>query len=288
MTTVAKGQPKSQHVAKIQRSLNEILYANLLEDGDFGPSTEKVLQDWQLLHGYEPNGLYTDTTERVLDTYIDKRFLKEKDFADAAFELGCPIAHIKAVTKVESRGEGFLASGRNVILFERHIFFRELNKILAKEPETLKALAERLKVGGGDLLTSVKIRLAQDQPSIYNPKTGGYEGTVNGVEREYERYLKAEDINPRAAALSVSYGMFQIMGFNYHLMAGYATVEDMVENFAESERNQLMGFCKFVKSSPGLLKAIRTGDWLTFALQYNGKAQKGYDIKLAAAVKTFL
>jgi hypothetical protein len=293
MSTIVKGAPHNVDVAKMQRSLNEIIYSNLREDGDFGDNTEKALQDWQLLHGYEPTGVYDGDTKRVLDTYIEKRFLKEQDFADAASELDCPVAHVKAVTKVESKGSGFLLSGRNVILFERHIFYSQLNKALKAEASLASDLAKKFniktdKLDQAGIIKAVQLYLLDKYDNIYNSKTGGYKGTVAGVEHEWERYKLADDIHPRCAAMSASYGLFQIMGFNYHLLVGYETVDDMIDAFNESEKNQLLGFCKFVKATPAMLKAIRTGDWLKFALLYNGPAQKGYDVKIAKAVKDFI
>lgn len=286
MTDASIASLNKPYIAKIQRSLNEILYSNLVEDGEFGSQTVKVLQDWQLAHGYEPTGKYENETQRVLDKYIDIRFLKEQDFVDASKVLSCPITHVKAVTKIESKGEGFLLSGRNVILFERHIFYSQLNKILRNKPELVKSLAQQFKLKD-ESFASLQQHLIVNYPNIYNPKTGGYKGTVNGVEYEWERFQQAFSINAQAAALSASYGLFQIMGFNYHLIAGYTSAEDMVDAFAESEKNQLMAFCKFIQASSGLLKAIRNGDWLTFAILYNGPSQKGYDKKLASAVKSF-
>ena len=48
--------------------------------------------------------------------------LTEADYAAAAGRLGCSVAAIKAVAKVESKGSGFLPSGEPRILFERHVF----------------------------------------------------------------------------------------------------------------------------------------------------------------------
>ena len=282
MTTTSK----DPYIVKIQRSLNEILYSNLVEDGEFGSKTVQALQDWQIAHGYEPTGRYENETKVVLDKYIDIRFLKEQDFVEAANKLSCKVSHIKAVTKIESKGEGFLTTGRNVILFERHIFYTQLNKILKRDQSVVSELAKRFKLVN-QTFEAVQQYLITNHSNIYNPKTGGYKGTVNGVEHEWTRFQEASDVNPQAAALSASYGLFQIMGFNYHIITGYNSAEDMIDAFSESEKNQLMAFCKFVQASNGLLKAIRSGDWLSFALLYNGPAQKGYDTKLAQAVKSF-
>ena len=48
--------------------------------------------------------------------------ISEGDYQAAAQSLGCEVAAIKAVASVESRGRGFLPSGRPKILFESHVF----------------------------------------------------------------------------------------------------------------------------------------------------------------------
>jgi hypothetical protein len=41
--------------------------------------------------------------------------------------LGCEVAAIKAVTEVEGAGQGMLANGKPRILFEPHIFWKQLS-----------------------------------------------------------------------------------------------------------------------------------------------------------------
>ena len=53
-----------------------------------------------------------------------KPTLTEKDYRDAAFQLGCEVAAIKAVAYTETAGAGFDSQDQPTILFERHIFSR--------------------------------------------------------------------------------------------------------------------------------------------------------------------
>lgn len=76
--------------------------------------------------------------------------------------------------------------------------------------------------------------------------------------------------NPNDAMRATSWGGPQIMGFN-HSAAGYSTVADMVEAFADDEAAQLAGFVALIQSW-GLASAIRARDWRTFAARYNGNA----------------
>ena len=55
--------------------------------------------------------------------------LTENDFQRVADLLGIEVAVVKAVQAVETGGcGGFVAPGRPMILFEGHIFWRELKK----------------------------------------------------------------------------------------------------------------------------------------------------------------
>lgn len=88
--------------------------------------------------------------------------------------------------------------------------------------------------------------------------------------------------NPKDAMRATSWGGPQIMGFN-HAAAGFASVAEMVEAFADDEAAQLQGFVALIKSW-GLASAIRARDWRTFAARYNGNANvDAYAAKLETA-----
>jgi hypothetical protein len=275
------------YVALIQRALNEILKINLKPDGDFGPSTEQRLMEWQARFGFPKTGVFSDGTAATLGAYIDRRFLDEQDFVDAATKLTVEVASIKAVREVESKGAGFLDDGRSIILFERHVFRKELNKAMAADPQLVKKLLMVLSIkqqDSRDPILTIQEHLTNTQPDIYNGTPGGYIGGFS----EYNRLDKAAILDRDCARRSCSWGLFQIMGY-HHANLGFTTVNDMVASFDVSERNQLLGFCNFVfgKADPRLLPALRAKDWLAFALAYNGPNQRDYDKRLAAAYEKF-
>jgi peptidoglycan hydrolase-like protein with peptidoglycan-binding domain len=182
--------------------------------------------------------------------------LTEADFERAAGSLACEIACVKAVTEVEARGRGFYDSGRPKILFEAHIFSqRTQHKYDATHPD----------------VSSLK----------WNKKL------YKGGEKEYERLEKAMSLNRSAALQSASWGLFQIMGFNYQ-NAGFDSVDAYVEAMFESEGRQLDAFVNFIKAAKldGHLRARR---WARFAQGYNGPAyaENQYDKKLLAAYEKY-
>ena len=168
---------------------------------------------------------------------------------NAAEQLGCEVAAVRAVIDVESNG-GYLGDKRPKILFERHYF-------------------SRLTKGKYD----------SSHGDISHPRWGGY----SGGSREYDRLGRAIDLDEDAALRSASWGAFQIMGDNCR-MCGFDDVRDFVSAMVESEDRQLDAFISFVKASR-LDDELRRLDWEGFARGYNGPAYKknNYDKKLAAA-----
>jgi hypothetical protein len=85
----------------------------------------------------------------------------------------------------------------------------------------------------------------------------------------------------RTAALrSASWGKFQILGLNCQL-AGEANLSSFVGAMFQSERAHPDAFCAFV-TSRGLVTALRSHDWASFALKYNGPEcyKKHYDRRM--------
>lgn len=189
--------------------------------------------------------------------------LTENDFQRVADWLGVEVAVVKAVQTVETGGRGgFVAPGRPIILFEGHIFWRELKK-RGLDPE-------RYVVGNENIL----------YPSW---RREHYYGGI----REYERLEKAREIHKEAADASTSWGMFQVMGFNY-VMCGYGSVDEMVKDMCSGEDKQLEAFARFIKLAE-LRPNLERKDWTGFAKRYNGPgyAHNLYDKKLEEAYRRF-
>jgi hypothetical protein len=197
-------------------------------------------------------------TELRFLSFFDGSEIDENDYVIAANELGCEIAAIKAVaiTETGSVGSYFIKEGDDVvpsILFERHYF-------------------HALTGGAHDA----------SHPDISNPSRGGY----GRFSAQYKKLVKAYHLDSSAALKSASWGKFQIMG-RYHLNAGYASVEEFVNDLSISEKNHLKAFVNFIKADARLAKAIVDKDWLAFAKAYNGPAQEGYDKKMKAHYNAF-
>jgi hypothetical protein len=167
--------------------------------------------------------------------------------------IGVGEDHIHAVIDVETaNGRGFDAQGRPRMLFEPHVFYRELGE--------------------------AKRRLAVTQGLAYRRW-----GEKPYPRDSYGRLALAMKIDRNAALRSASWGMGQIMGFN-HKIAGFASVSEMVAAFCADEENHLRAMVEFIVSE-GLDDELRRLDWAGFARGYNGAGYRKnrYDTKLARA-----
>ncbi len=205
------------------------------------------------------------------------------EIQEQAKKLGVPVASMRAVHEVEAKGNGFLASGEPVILFERHIFYRKLREM--NYPNLAKLFFAR-------------------RPDLCNPSAGGYGKTSE----QHNRLKQAQDLllqvlplldpnkssdkkiieQVRACALmACSWGIGQVMGMHWHDL-GYPTLQDFINDMYESEAKQLDAMCRFIKVN-GLVDEMQRHDWATFARIYNGVAYRKnqYDTKLAKAYAKF-
>lgn len=234
--------------------------AQLTADGQFGPATVTALKAFQLANGLTSDGIAGPGTYARLfadHEIISPPLLTLTDMEEAAAALGLETATIQAVRDVETGGRsGFLPGGRPVILFEGHIFWKQL---VARSIDP-------------------QLHLTGNEDILYPSWTTAHYKYGAG---EHDRLEKAKKINVEAAISSASWGLFQIMGFN-HSACGFSKVTDYVDAQYKGEKEQLMSFVNFIRSG-NYLNDLRQKNWAGFAKKYNGSgyAQNKYDSKLA-------
>jgi hypothetical protein len=187
---------------------------------------------------------------------LGSKEITEEDYQKAAALLKVDVSAIKAVVEVEAAGNGFLKDGRPKILFEAHQFSKFTNHRFDSTHPTISS--------------------RRWNPALY---TRG---------REYDRLEKAKALDQEAALKSTSWGLGQVMGFNYRL-AGYSDVNSFVKDMHVSEGKQLLAMMHFIQSNH-LDRALKNHDWAAFARGYNGSGyrQNQYDTKLARAYQKFV
>lgn len=225
--------------------------------GWYDDATTAAVRAFQVARGLVVDGIAGDRTDHALLDMYSPRALTQASIDRAARDLACEPAAIHAVIEVESPHGGYLHDGRVVILFERHIFWRQL-EAAGLDPASLGAPA-----------------------SVLSEQRGGYVGGAG----EYQRLALAQRYGAEQAMESCSWGRFQIMG--YHARAlGYPDASAMAADFARGEGDQLAAFCRFIEHvQPELLKALQARKWAAFARGYNGPAyaENLYDTRLARA-----
>lgn len=150
------------------------------------------------------------------------------------------------------------------------------------DAKTIRAVIQ-VECAGSGFMPNGDIKI-QFEPHIFKRYTGHIiENKVDVQGKEWEAYNEAKAINWEAALLSTSWGMGQVMGFNFKL-AGYDNVQDMVNDFKTGERAQLKGMLTFIKTAR-LIDELQRKDWAGFARGYNGSEYKqfNYDTRLQEA-----
>ncbi len=171
-----------------------------------------------------------------------------------AGRLKIPVATMVAVIATESSGKAFGEDNRVIIRFEVHVFYKywgAANQVLFDKYFTFESWRNH------------KFRRNENAEWV---------AVHTSQAREHEVLEFARALDDTAALKSISMGAPQLMGFNYKAL-GYESVQDMYENFARSANAQILGMFDFVKGTATTSRAIRalqTGDYLTFASIYNG------------------
>jgi hypothetical protein len=183
--------------------------------------------------------------------------LRDGDVETIAGYLGCEVAVLRAVMQVESAGRAF-QDGRPVILNEPHIFYRQLGAGQKRNDAAAKGLA------------------------YYRWRTKPYPRTQDARYAWLEKSMK---IDAADALKSCSWGLGQVMGFNYRV-CGFDDVFAFVEAMKHSEGAQLMVIARFIVGNR-LQRHLRSKNWRGFAKGYNGSgyAKNGYHTKLANAYR---
>ena len=179
------------------------------------------------------------------------RPLSSGAFDQAAEQLNCESAALKAVWEVEASGRHFDSANHLLRRFEPHHFPRKC----------WEAIGFR---AGGTAPWRASLRLSESAREAM--------------------LLRACAINEEAALRAASWGAPQIMGFNAEA-AGHASARAMVEAMAESADAQLAAFVALIRDW-GLASALRAHDWAGFARRYNGSGRvEEYARRIEAAYR---
>ncbi|TCN55594.1 DUF3380 domain-containing protein [Flavobacterium circumlabens] len=272
MKTLKSGV-KSSEVYYLNELLAKLNYSVVVSDY-FGVATDKAVQDFQLKNNLVVDGIvglktWSALMEKSAAGFLSNpKLLSEQNLIDFSNHHTIELAIVKAVNLVESNGKGFLLDGRPKILFEGHVFWRELEQRGIHCENYVNANTENI---------------------LFRKFTRKY--YVGGA-AEYVRLEKSIHLNPDksftdAANCAASWGLFQIMGFNA-VSIGYQNIDEFVQKMDLNEGEHLKAFGLFLEKKK-LITVLRNKNWAEFALKYNGEGYKTnrYDEKLKNAYLKF-
>lgn len=168
--------------------------------------------------------------------------------------IGVGEDEVHALMEVEAGGSGFDSKGRPKMLFEPHVFYRNLT--------------------GEERQRAVDLGLAYPKW-----RSGQYPSD------SYPRLEQAYAINPEAALRSASWGRGQILGEN-HAICNYASAHEMVQAFMDDEACHIQAMIDFIIAN-NIDDDLRAHRWETVARVYNGPgyAVHNYHGRLEAAFR---
>lgn len=168
--------------------------------------------------------------------------------------IGVGEDEVHALMEVEAGSSGFDAQGRPKMLFEPHVFYRNLSGM-----ERERAVAQGL--------------------AYPKWRSGNYPSD------SYPRLRQAMAINAEAALKAASWGRGQILGENFGL-CNYASVFEMVQAFMDDEAAHIQGMIDFIIAN-NIDDDLRAHRWETVARVYNGPgyATHNYHGRLEAAYR---
>lgn len=181
---------------------------------------------------------------------MDTKKLTNEQIALIAKEYNLEPDLAKAVLIVETGPSltGFLDSGKLKILFEGHIMYQKLKHLYGKDAAD---------------------DAHKKYPEIVYP-TWTKEFYLGG-EGEWRRLKEASKLHERLAKESTSWGLPQIMGFNYN-QVGCSSVQEMINRMEKSNMDQLELFFEFIEKQR-IMEHLRNHDWEKFTRVYNGPGQ---------------
>ncbi len=193
----------------------------------------------------------SDAQQEVAKTWNRFGSLLEQLSDSIDIETGSAIA----VLCVESGGVGFRRNRKIIIRFENHQFWKfwgknnaELFSRYFRYNSCKKWLGHEFRIHPG----------------------GEWKGFHGSQTKEWEVLKFARQLSDTAALKSMSMGASQVMGFN-HTRIGYATVQEMFENFSRDIRFHIFGLFDFFDSR--MIAALKKLDFVEFAKFYNGAGQ---------------
>jgi peptidoglycan/xylan/chitin deacetylase (PgdA/CDA1 family)/3D (Asp-Asp-Asp) domain-containing protein len=191
---------------------------------------------------------------------------------EKAIEIGVSPASSAAVLYVETSGRGFGEDGRMIIRFEPCIFYD---------------------MWGSDHPGEFSQYFVCDRPNDkFRQSPAENFAELHGDHfREWTAFDLARTLDEDAAMKSISMGLAQIMGFNYHAI-GYSSANEMFNALSNSTMSQLDALFSALsyrnEAGKSCLDPLKAGDYVSFANCYNGEGRdQEYGSNISQAAESY-
>ena len=247
-------------VKKLQTVLKQKGYIVSI-DGKYGPMTKNAVMSFQCDNMLAADGIAGEKTLNLLynKENNNKSNKIDNNIINIAKKINIEPALLQCVIETETGSVGAFIKDttKPTILFEGHVFYKRL-KEYGLNP---------------DLYINTNTK-----DILYKTWTKQYYKT--GL-KEWKRLERARQIHRDAANESASWGLAQIMGFNYK-MCNCTDINEFVHKMSESKESQLELFAYFIYNNKNMYNALKNKNWSGFAKLYNGPgyASNSYDKKL--------
>lgn len=192
---------------------------------------------------------------------------------EKALQVGISPSNAAAVIFVESNGAAFGPDNKMTIRFEACDFYNFWGKYHEKE--------------FNDHFYCSKDTIEQIDDKYRNSSNEQFINYHDNHNREWKAFQIARNLNETAAINSISMGLSQVMGFNYHKL-GYSSVKEMFDKLSNSVKDQIDSFFSITtykdnNDEPSCLNKLKTDDYVAFAGCYNGS---GHDKEYGSTIKS--
>jgi peptidoglycan/xylan/chitin deacetylase (PgdA/CDA1 family) len=191
---------------------------------------------------------------------------------EKASEIGVSPANTAAVIYVETAGQAFGEDGRMTIKFEPCVFYEMWGSNHTEE-------------------FSQYFECNRPNDRFRESATENFTELHGDHFREWTAFSLARTLNEDAAMKSISMGLAQIMGFNYHTI-GYPSANEMFNALSNSTKSQLDALFMALSYRDGTGKScldpLKTGDYVSFANCYNGEGRdQEYGSRISQAAESY-
>ncbi|ALL68867.1 putative phage-encoded peptidoglycan binding protein [Paraburkholderia caribensis MBA4] len=201
--------------------------------------------------------------------YPSPSTFSEQQYQSIATQLKVETAAVKAIVMQESQGRPFLDNGLPAILYERRHFFAFAVQKQALAEKQQSSETDNHK--GKAKKKSTSKNPYPNFPDLCFPTDDNY---GPGGLHQYEKLVRASQLDFEIALRSCSWGGFQILG-EYYASCGCQTVFEFANRFMSGTDGQAKIFTAFMLNlKTDGVEGLRTHNWEQVARSYNGKYWK--------------